>query len=79
MAFTPQSLAAALAMLLLIGLWTPVAGLLVAAVEIVIALRYPNQSPSALLIAAFSLALAMIGPGALSVDARLFGRKQLLR
>jgi hypothetical protein len=32
-----------------------------------------------MLVAAISVALAFLGPGAFSVDARLFGRKRLIR
>jgi putative oxidoreductase len=69
--------------LLLIGLWTPVAGTLAAIVKVWIALaRYFSHSgdPSipiaqALLGAILAAILAMVGPGALSIDARLYGRK----
>jgi putative oxidoreductase len=70
-------------LLLLIGLWTPVAGTLAAVVKVWIALaRYFSHSgdPSiaiaqALLGAILATVLAMVGPGALSIDARLYGRK----
>ncbi len=74
----PQALAGVLAVFFLLGLWTPVAGMLIATVEIWIALIYPDDLAAALLIASFSMTLAMIGPGAFSIDAKLFGRKHIV-
>jgi hypothetical protein len=64
------------ALLLIAGLWTPVAGVIVAAVAIaeVVTTREP---PVGLLAATIAAALAMLGPGRLSVDARLFGWKRI--
>lgn len=73
----PQIIAAVLAIFLLIGLWTPVAGALTAAVEVWIAFGYPTFAMTAILLAMLSATLAMIGPGAFSIDARLFGRKHI--
>jgi uncharacterized membrane protein YphA (DoxX/SURF4 family) len=66
---------AAAGVLLLIGLGTPVAGSLVACVGIWIAYSGHGDLWTPLLLAALGAALAMIGPGAWSIDARLFGRK----
>jgi uncharacterized membrane protein YphA (DoxX/SURF4 family) len=67
--------------LLLIGLWTPVAGALVAIIKLWIALsRYFSHSGDpwiAILVAVLGAVLAMLGPGAWSIDARLFGRKRI--
>jgi len=67
--------------LLLVGLWTPVAGTLVAIVKVWIALsRYFSHSSDpwiAIVQAALGAVLAMVGPGAWSIDARLFGRKRM--
>jgi putative oxidoreductase len=67
--------------LLLVGLWTPVAGSLAAIVKVSIAFsRYFSHSgdPSiAIVQAVLSAVLAMVGPGAWSIDARLFGRKRI--
>jgi hypothetical protein len=73
----PQATGAVLGIFILIGLWTPVAGILVACVEIWIAFLYPHDSIPAILLATLGAALAMIGPGAFSIDARLFGRKHI--
>jgi putative oxidoreductase len=67
--------------LLLIGLWTPVVGVLAAVANVWIAFsRYFSHSgdpwiPIAL--AVLGASLAMVGPGAWSIDARLFGRKHI--
>jgi putative oxidoreductase len=67
--------------LLLIGLWTPVVGGLAALVQISIAsLRYFSHSGDPwipMVQAILSAVLAMLGPGAWSIDARLFGRKHI--
>ena len=73
----PHATGAALALFILIGLWTPIAGLLVAGVEIWIVLIYPDALVTAIMPATFGATLAMIGPGAFSLDARLFGRKHI--
>lgn len=72
-----QFLAAICSALLTIGLWTPVAGLFLAVSELSL-LLFPSSSGSMhLVLAALGAALATIGPGAWSVDARLFGRKRI--
>jgi uncharacterized membrane protein YphA (DoxX/SURF4 family) len=71
----PQALEAVLAVFIMIGLWTPVAGALIAAVEVWSAVVCPGNPGTAILLATLGATLAMIGPGAFSVDARLFGRK----
>ena len=67
--------------LLLVGLWTPVAGTLAAIVKLWIALsRFLSHSGDpwiAIIQAVLGAALAMVGPGAWSIDARLFGRKRI--
>lgn len=76
-----QIIGAVLGILLLIGLWTPVTGALTAVVTTGIAIsRYFLHSGDPwipTILAALGAALAMIGPGAWSVDARLFGRKHI--
>jgi putative oxidoreductase len=67
--------------LLLAGLWTPVAGSLVAIVKVWIAvsriLSHSGDPWIAFIQAVLGSALAMLGPGAWSIDARLFGRKRI--
>jgi len=69
--------AAAGGIFLLVGLWTPVAGIVVGVAEIVILQSCPVNLRSAILLSAFGITLAMLGPGAWSVDALLFGRHRL--
>jgi putative oxidoreductase len=68
-------------LLLLVGLWTPAAGSLAVIVKMSIALsRYFSHSGDPwipILQAVLSAVLAMVGPGAWSIDARLFGRKRI--
>ncbi len=59
------------------GLWTPVTGIIVSAVQGWIAFSRPNGALMPIVLAVLGLSLAMIGPGAWSIDARLFGRKQI--
>jgi len=62
--------------LLLLGLWTPVCGTLIALVEVCVA--YSSVSAGIpIMLATFGATLAMLGPGAWSIDARLFGRKHI--
>ena len=72
-----QFLAAICSALLTIGLWTPVAGLFLAVSEVSLLLFPTINGSMHILLAALGAALAMIGPGAWSVDARLFGRKRI--
>ena len=73
----PSLVGAAAGVLLLLGLWTPVAGTLVAAVEIWISLSHNCNPLTSMMLAVLGATLAMIGPGAWSIDARLFGRKHI--
>jgi uncharacterized membrane protein YphA (DoxX/SURF4 family) len=62
---------------LLLGLWTPLSGTLAAMLQLWIAFEGADQLRAVLLLAAVGAALAMLGPGAWSVDAHLFGRKRI--
>jgi uncharacterized membrane protein YphA (DoxX/SURF4 family) len=68
-------------LLLLVGLWTPVAGTLAALAKVSIAFSpyFPHSGDLwiAIIQAALGAILVMVGPGAWSVDARLFGRKRI--
>jgi putative oxidoreductase len=59
------------------GLWTPIAGPLVIALSTWGILLQHEDPRSGILLAAIGAALALVGPGALSVDARLFGWKRI--
>ena len=69
--------AAGAAVLLLVGLWTPVAGVLLTVAELGLTFSHPVDPWRHILLGALGVALAMLGPGAWSVDARLFGRKRI--
>jgi putative oxidoreductase len=73
-------IAAAGALLLLVGLWTPVAGVVVAIDELwsAFSIQFLQQGEQWLyvVLAVLAAAVAMLGPGAWSVDSRLFGRKR---
>ena len=70
-------LAVGAGVLLLAGLWTPFSGTLAAVLELWIAFSGADHLRGVLLLAALAAALAMLGPGAWSVDAHLFGRKRI--
>jgi putative oxidoreductase len=63
--------------LLLVGLWTPISGSLVAASGIWNAVSQAADPWADILLAGIGAALALLGPGAWSVDARLFGWKRI--
>ena len=75
-----DSIEAAGGMFLLAGLWTPVIGALIAVDELWIAFSLNSSQPDSRLIhiflAVLTAGVAMLGPGAWSIDARLFGRKR---
>jgi len=73
----PELIAAGLGIFILLGLWTPFAGTLVGLTEGWILLSRPSGSWIPLIVATLGVTLAMIGPGAWSVDAQLFGRKRI--
>jgi putative oxidoreductase len=64
------------ALLLAVGFWTPVAGMAQAIVEVWIGIGEGSMALH-VIVASIGLSLAMLGPGAWSVDARLFGRKRI--
>jgi putative oxidoreductase len=73
----PRFLAAGAGVLVLLGLWTPLSAAAVAMFEIWITLASASEFWLSVLASAIVAGLAMLGPGAWSLDARLFGRKQI--
>lgn len=73
----PEIAGSVLGLFILVGLWTPVVGTLVAAVEVWILFAGQGNAWVPITLATMGGTLAMIGPGCWSVDARLFGRKRL--
>jgi hypothetical protein len=71
---------AVVSIFLLAGLWTPLAGALLALIEFWIAFsRYSSAGEEAwthIFLAIQAVSVTMLGPGAWSIDARLFGRKR---
>jgi hypothetical protein len=68
---------AACGILIVPGLWTPVVGTSLALIEACQFLTLPGDRWVALLLGTIGGALAMLGPGLWSVDARLFGWKRV--
>ena len=73
----PQLIGSFAGILLLAGLWTPVVGTLIAVIELWTALTHPGDPWIPIVLATLGVTVAMIGPGAWSIDARLFGRKHI--
>jgi len=73
----PELAAAAAAIFLISGLFTPVAGVVIVLAEssMIFSQAHQGEPWIPLLFAALSTSVAMLGPGAWSVDARRFGRK----
>jgi uncharacterized membrane protein YphA (DoxX/SURF4 family) len=73
----PAIVGAVAGLLVLLGLWTPVAGTLIAIVETWSVFKHSTSPLISVTLAMLGATLAMIGPGAWSIDARLFGRKHI--
>ncbi len=63
--------------LLVAGLWTPIAGPLVLVLSTWVILVQHQDPRLGILLAAIGAALGLVGPGALSLDARFFGWKRI--
>ena len=70
-------LAVGVGMLLLAGFWTPFAGALAGVFEMWHAFSQSGDVWAPILLGTLGVALALVGPGKWSVDARLYGWKRL--
>jgi uncharacterized membrane protein YphA (DoxX/SURF4 family) len=70
-------LSMAAGILLIAGLWTPIAGISVALIEVLKMVMLQGDKWVWLLLGTAGATLAMLGPGLWSIDARLFGWKRI--
>jgi hypothetical protein len=77
-AVLPESVGAVAGLLLIAGLWTPLAGAIVAILEASLAFMSPANATLPLFLSVLGASLAMIGPGTFSIDALVFGRKRIV-
>jgi hypothetical protein len=63
--------------LLIVGLWTPIAASSLAVIEVWKIFAMPGDRLIYIFLGTLGAALAMLGPGAFSVDAHLFGWKRI--
>jgi hypothetical protein len=73
----PAVLLMAVGILLIAGLWTPIVGTGIALIEIWNMFALSGDKWVWLLLGTIGAALAMLGPGLWSIDARLFGWKRI--
>ena len=73
----PSILLLGAGILVIAGLWTPIAGTSIALIEIWKMLTLSGDKWVWLLLGTAGAALAMLGPGLWSIDARLFGWKRI--
>jgi len=72
-----NALAGVVGILLLVGLWTPVAGTLMVILAFLSVVMHPADPWNCVFLGTLGAVLALVGPGAWSVDAYLFGWKRL--
>jgi putative oxidoreductase len=77
MVVVPEIIGAIAGSLLLLGLWTPIAGATALVTQLWAFLVGISLSASDGMAGMLGLTIAMIGPGAWSIDARIFGRKHI--
>jgi putative oxidoreductase len=72
-----QLFIATVGLLLIAGLWTPVGAALMVLLELWRIISRHGDPATDILLCVLALAIALLGPGAWSVDARLFGWKRI--
>lgn len=74
---TVSLLSGVVGVLLMAGLWTPATALLAACAAAWIAISTPGDAALWFFVFVNAISLALLGPGAWSIDARLFGWKRI--
>lgn len=77
MPLLPHLIGFAAGILLLSGLWTPIVGTVIVMMQLWAFVSGVADPCTPILLATLGASLALIGPGAWSIDARIFGRKQI--
>lgn len=72
----PQLVGSLASMFLIAGLWTPIVGALVAGLQLWAVVTRTGDLWASVTLFTLGCTIAMIGPGAWSLDARIFGRKR---
>lgn len=62
----------------LLGLGTPIVSMALAGVEVAFAFSFTGHLEKSILIGAIVLAIGVLGPGAISIDAKLHGGKLIV-
>jgi putative oxidoreductase len=73
----PEIIVACAGMCLLVGLGTPIAGGVIAVIELWTAMTRIGDPWIQIVLASLGGTVAMIGPGTWSIDVRIFGRKHV--